>query len=414
MANSTASGQRCLYCQETYPLWPPVIGGCPKCSAGDFKAPLEVTYDYPEAAGWLPEAALPGIDRYAPLLPYIAPGLSMGEGGTPLVAYSGGGISKGIEVYIKDEARNPTWSHKDRLNLIVTSAALHEKAPGLVAASSGNHGASAAAYAARAGLPAVILCTPRPPTVASFMQAYGQIVVAVPDIETRWRLMSLLVDEWGYHPASNQTTPPTNHPFGSEGYKTIAYELYLQLGERPPEAVFVPVGFSELIFGIYKGFRELKMYGLIQELPYMIACEPASGGAPLAQAMEKSQAVAYTDGTASNAYSIAVPVNSYRGVVALRDSEGLALALAEEEIQRGQELLSRNGIWSEFSAAAALAGALRANALDLGRAGALVCINTSSGFKDIQVGKKLIPQIEGSWESLEEFLQGQGVVKRDG
>jgi threonine synthase len=336
----------------------------------------------------------------------------MEEGGTPLVRYTGKGLSKNIEVYIKDESRNPTWSHKDRLNFVVTSAAVHEKAPGLVAASSGNHGASAAAYAARADLPAIILCTPRPPTIASFLQAYRQMVVAVPDIETRWKLMSRLVDEWGYHPASNQTTPPTNHPFGSEGYKTIAYELYLQLNRRAPEAVFVPVGFSELIFGIYKGFLELKMYKLIEHLPRMIGCEPLGGGAPLGRALAESVPVAYTTGTASDAYSIAVPVNSYRGSVAVQNSNGMALALTEEELQRGQEFLSRNGMWPELSSATAIAGALRAASLDLGRNGPLVCINTSSGFKDIYVGKNPVPEIDGSWESLMAFIDNQDSARK--
>lgn len=336
----------------------------------------------------------------------------MGEGGTPLVRYTGMGLSKNIEVYIKDESRNPTWSHKDRLNFIVASAAVHEKAPGLVAASSGNHGASAAAYAARANLPAIILCTPRPPTIVSFIQAYGQMVVAVPDIETRWKLMSRLVDEWGYHPASNQTTPPTNHPFGSEGYKTIAYELYLQLNRRAPEAVFVPVGFSELMFGIYKGFLELKKYKLIEQLPRMIGCEPLGGGAPLSQALAGSVPVAYTTATGSDAYSIAVSVNSYRGVVAVKNSNGMTLALTEDELQRGQELLSRNGIWPELSSATAMAGALRADLLNLGCNGPLVCINTSSGFKDIHVGKNLVPEIDGSWESLMQFLDKQDITRK--
>ena len=100
--------------------------------------------------------------------------------------------------------------------------------------------------------------------------------------------MRRLVNEMGYHPASNQTTPPTNHPFGSENYKPITYELYLQMRPRVPLAVFVPVGFAELIFGIYKGFVELKRYGLIETLPRMIACEPEAG-APLKKALEQGK-----------------------------------------------------------------------------------------------------------------------------
>ncbi len=278
-----------------------------------------------------------------------------------------------------------------------------------MAASSGNHGGAAAAYSARAGLPGVILCTPRPPAVASFLQAYGQIVVAVPDVETRWKLMSRLVDEYDFHPASNQTIPPTNHPFGAENYKTIAYELFLQLERQIPEAVFVPVGFAELIFGIYKGFFELRQYGLIEELPRLIACEPAAG-APLKHALEVGKPTVVVETGHSDAYSIAVPVNGYRGVVAVRETDGVALAITDEEMYRAQGSLRRSGIWAELSASISLAGAQHARELGLGGRGPLVCISTSSGFKDQSVGKNPVQQIDGSWESLVAVLRDCEVI----
>lgn len=402
MTKSTANGQRCLYCGATYPLYPPLATGCPQCATDDFKASVEVTYDYPADASWLPDAPLPGLGRYAPMLPPLVESLSMGEGGTPLVAQPVAALGA-AEVYVKDEGRNPTWSHKDRLNFAVTSTALAMEAAGVVAASSGNHGASAAAYASRAGLPAVILTTPRPPAVASFVQAYGQTVVAVPDVETRWTLMERLVEEFDYHPASNQTIPPTNHPFGSENYKTIAYELYLQLGRRAPEAVFVPTGYAELLFGVYKGFKELLQYDLIKELPRMMACEPAAG-APLKRALELGQPIAHVEAGESGAYAIIVPYNSYRGVVAVRESDGQALAISDEEMLAAQGQLGRGGMWVEQSAAIAFAGLLRAPQLGLGRRGPLVAISTSSGFKDQSVGQNPIPRIDGSWDALLELL----------
>ncbi len=405
---STAKSQRCLYCEKTYPLYPPIVEGCPECAGPDFKSPLELVYNYPPALDWLSITPLPGLIRYAPLLPPLVENLSMAEGGTPLISFPFKQAGRDVEFYIKDESRNPTWSHKDRLNLAVVSAAVNSGAPGVVAASSGNHGASSAAYSARAGLPAVILSTPRPATVASFMQAYGQLVVAVPDVETRWELMRRLVDEFNYHPASNQTIPPTNHPFGAENYKTISYELYLQLDRRAPAAVFIPVGFAELLFGVYKGFTELKQYGLIDTLPRLIACEPAAG-APLKRALELDQPVAYVQVEPSDAYSIAVPVNSYRGVVAVKGSNGAALAITEAEMYAAQDQMRRAGMWSELSAAIAVAGANHLAELDLDE-GAVVCINTSSGFKDQSVGSNPIPQIDGTWESLQVEMRRSGLV----
>ena len=408
MTSSTADGQRCLYCGKQYPLYPPILEGCPNCATDDFKSPLELTYKYPTTADWLPEAPLPGLERYAAVLPPMAEGLSMGEGGTPLVWYPKSSLVNANPLYIKDESRNPTWSHKDRLNLAVVSAALAVGAKGVVAASSGNHGGSAAAYSARAKLPGVILTTPRPPAVASFLQAYGQAVIAVPDIQTRWVLMRRLVNEMGFHPASNQTTPPTNHPFGAENYKSIAYELFLQLGRQSPAAVFVPVGFSELIFGIYKGFSELKQYNLIETLPRMISCEPAAG-APLKLALEQDQPVVSVKAESSIAYSIAVSTNSYRGVVAVRETNGAPLAITESEIRQAQIALSRTGIWGEYSSAVAFAGALRASGLRL-KKGPIVCINTSSGFKNLDVGQNPVPMIDGSWDSLIARLTDQGLL----
>ena len=406
-AVSTARGQKCLFCGAEYPLYPPIVDGCPNCATATFRAPLEVIYDYPDSADWLPDAPLPGITRYAAVLPPLAADVSMGEGGTALVPYPGD--TGGLEIYIKDESRNPTWSHKDRLNLCVMSAALAVDAPGVVAASSGNHGAAAAAYAARAGLHAIILCTPRPPAVASFMQAYGQTVVAVPEASMRWTLMAQIIEKLGYHPASNFTTPPTNHPFGSEGYKTIAYELFLQLGRRAPEAVFVPVGYAELLFGIHKGFKELRRYGLIDTLPQIIACEPEASGAPHKVAAETGvPTVTIPDSKASDAYAIAVPLNGYRGVVAIQESEGEGVAISEAEMHRAQADLGRVGMWGEASSVISFAAARRAKEMGLGKRGPLVCIHTSSGFKDLNVGEQPIPLIDGSWQQFEALMAAQG------
>ena len=239
VTTSLAIRQRSLGDEEfTYPLWPPLVRGCPDSSTEEISYPVEVDYAYERVpadlfsrANSAPADGAQGLDRWAPLLPPLAaPGL--GEGGTPLLEYADG-------VWVKNEAQNPTWSHKDRLNRVTVSAAVHQGAPGVVVASSGNHGASAAAYAARAGLPCVVLASAQaPPAVASFLRAYGALVLPVP-VQSRWPLVTELVQRVGLHPVSNQTRTHTGHAFGPEGYKTVAYELYQQLGV--PAAVFVPI-----------------------------------------------------------------------------------------------------------------------------------------------------------------------------
>ncbi|MBE1589645.1 pyridoxal-phosphate dependent enzyme [Nonomuraea angiospora] len=364
-----------------FPLFPPLTRGCPRTSTDEIAYPLEITYDYARVDPRLFEQE-PGTDlaRWSPLLPPLeAP--TLGEGGTPLVEFDG--------IYVKDESRNPTWSHKDRLNRVTVSAAVASGAPGVVVASSGNHGASAAAYAARAGLPAIVLTSAdSPPAVQAFARAYGAKVVSVP-AEARWPLLREVVDRLGYHPVSNQTVTHTGHPFGPEGYKTIAYELFLQLG-GVPAAVFTPTGYAELLYGMWKGFVELRLLGLTEAVPRMFSCETAAGG-PHARALATGAPAAIVELAASDAYGIAGQVGGHRGVVAVRDSGGEALLVTDEELRAAQRDLARQGLWQELSGAAGLAGHRK---LRRDFDGPVVCVATSSGFKDVGVGVERFPVLE--------------------
>lgn len=394
---SLATGQRSLGDPSiTYPLWPPLTSGCPRTSTAEIAYPLEVSYDYARVDPSLfSREPGPDIARWAPLLPPLdAP--TLGEGGTPLLEFDG--------VHIKDESRNPTWSHKDRLNRVAVSAAVHEGAPGVVVASSGNHGASAAAYAARAGLPAIVLTSAgSPPAVQTFVRAYGARVLTLP-AEDRWPAMRQIVDRLGYHPVSNLTVTHTGHPFGPEGYKTIAYELFSQLGTAPA-AVFCPTGYAELIFGVWKGFAELHRLGVATAIPQLFSCETAAGG-PHAHALAAGLPAAVVELAPTDAYGIGGPVGGHRGVVAVRSSGGEALLLTDEEMRQAQAALAGQGLWVELSSAAGLAGYRKlARTFD----GPVVCVTTSSGFKDLGVGEPV-----ASDQSLSQILNGPIASKPSG
>ncbi|MFJ1550890.1 pyridoxal-phosphate dependent enzyme [Streptomyces sp. NPDC088246] len=382
-----------------YPLWPPLTEGCPRTSTNDIAYPVEVDYDYDQARSDLFSPADSttrgtGLDRWAPLLPPLAaPGL--GEGGTPLIELE-------PQVFIKDESRNPTWSHKDRMNRCTTSAAVGVNAPGIVVASSGNHGASAAAFAARAGLRCVVFAGPDMPlAVDAFLNAYEAVVLPVP-WAARWPLMQQVVDRLGLHPVSNLTPTHTGHAFGPEGYKTIAYEIYLDIGV--PGAVFVPTGYGELLFGIWKGFTELRRLGLTERLPRMFACEPTAA-APLAQAMRQGLPAAHVAVEPTDAYSIVSAVSGYRGVVAVRDSGGQVVVLSDEQLGAACSELARAGLWTELSSAAGLA-ALRTVEI---RDEPVVCISTSSGFKDRNVGSRKTESIAPEWGEVMHRLHNAGI-----
>ncbi|MFC4060067.1 pyridoxal-phosphate dependent enzyme [Planomonospora corallina] len=331
--------------------------GCPRTSTAEIAYPVEVDYAHDEVPDGLfagEPARSAGLDRWTPLLPPLdAP--TLGEGGTPLIEIGDG-------AYLKDESRNPTWSHKDRLNRCTVSAAVRMDAPGVVVASSGNHGASAAAFAARAGLRCIVLTSPdAPPAVRSFVDSYGAVVLPLPQ-ESRWPLMRQITDRLGYHPVSNLTVTHTGHAFGPEGYKTIAYEIFTEIGV--PAAVFTPTGYGELLFGVWKGFAELRRLGL--------ACS----------------------------------VGGHRGLVAIPESGGEALPVSDEEMAAAQAELSRQGVWAELSAAAGLAGLRRHGAVD----GPVVCVSTSSGFKDLTVGSHRAEPIDPTWEAVSRRLRAAGIT----
>ncbi|MFF8291493.1 pyridoxal-phosphate dependent enzyme [Streptomyces sp. NPDC016309] len=396
-AVSLANSQRSLGDPSLrYPLHPPLLRGCPRTATPGLVHPLEVDYAYEDTPADLftssPRGG--GLERWAPLLPPLdAPGL--GEGGTPLIPFGDG-------TWIKDESRNPTWSHKDRLNRVAVSAAVHMGAEGIAVASSGNHGASAAAYAARAGLRCVVLASAgAPPAMASFVQAYGADVLAVPR-EARWPLLAEIAERLGYHTVSNLTPTHTGHPFGPEGYKTVAYEIHGELGV--PAAVFVPTGYGELLFGVWKGFRELRDLGVTDRVPRVFGCEPAAGG-PLAAAVRTGVPAAVVEVGPTDAYGISCSAGGHRAVRAVLDSGGDALLVTDGEMARARDELARQGVWAELSAAAGLAGFRQWAAREGGFDGPVVCVSTSSGFKDRSVGGDPMEPVEPTWEAVSRRLR---------
>jgi threonine synthase len=373
------------------PLWPPISQ---YAKANGTPYPTEVTYAYDRIDRQLfAQPPLPGLERWAPLLPPLAPGLSMAEGGTALIPAPELAAWAGLkgELLIKDESRNPTWSHKDRFNLCSISVAVATGAAGVVLSSSGNHGASAAAYAARAGLPCIVLISrDTPPAVQSFVQAYGAAVLAVPPAGSQ-TLIRQIVERLGYHYA--------HHSWGCEGYKTLAYEVVGQLGGRMPAAVFIPTSNAQLLFGVWKGFRELRELGVAATTPMMVACEPATRAAHF-QAFETRQDHVEIVERPTIAYALGSSASSTLGMLALRQSSGVAVSLLDDETQAAQVALARHGIWQEASGAISLAGLRQLVAAGRHFDGPVVCVTCSSGFKDLGVGGNEAPASELEWKTV--------------
>src|SRR2546428_5350012 len=247
---SYLTGFRCHRCGHLYPPGRHFLG-CP-ARGGSSRRRLIADYDYEALAAALAREPLylrpSTMWRYREFLPVDEEHIvSICEGYTPLVACPNLGRKLGLSsLYVKDESRNPTWSFKDRMASAGVSSAVALGCGVITAASSGNGGAAAAAYAARAGLDAVLVTTPQfPLTMRTLMQSYGAKVVATKTMRERWTIVRLGVEKHGWFPTQNFLDPPIGaNPYALEGCKTMGYEICEQLEWRAPASAVSPVGFG--------------------------------------------------------------------------------------------------------------------------------------------------------------------------
>jgi threonine synthase len=269
----------CFRCGRTYPP-ERMFFGCPACM-GDAASNLFCVYDY-EAIGraWSPAVVTKrptNMWRYKEFFPVDDEHqVSLGEGMTPLLHAPRLGRRLGLDqLYIKDESRNPTWSFKDRLACIAVSVAKKLGAPAVVSSSTGNAGASVAAYAAKAGLPCVVFtATGAVGPLVTQMRVYGATVVAVANKADRWPLMQHAVREFGWFPTSPFFGPVVgSNPYGIEGYKTLAYEIAEQMDWQVPDCCVLPVCYGDALIGMWRGFEDMLALGWIDRMPRMMAAE---------------------------------------------------------------------------------------------------------------------------------------------
>ncbi|HEX9556634.1 MAG TPA: pyridoxal-phosphate dependent enzyme, partial [Reyranella sp.] len=265
----------CVRCGARYPI-DHFANDCQACRAARAPANLTVAYDSIPGEGRTRDEAArrpASMWRWEAFLPASADdAVSLGEGNTPLLAAPALGLG---DLWIKDESRNPTWSFKDRLASSALTMARHFGAKVIASSSSGNAGAAAAAYAAKAGLPCVVFTFvgAAPPLVAQ-MRAYGAMVVTVEDKADRWRLQSAGVRQLGWYPTSPFFGPVVgSNPYGMEGYKTIAFEIAEAFDWQVPDWCVLPVCYGDALFGVWKGFAELLALGWIDRIPRLAAAE---------------------------------------------------------------------------------------------------------------------------------------------
>jgi threonine synthase len=372
---------------------PHVYKGCPVCAAEG----RPVAYQCDFTPGDLVPTAEPGLWRWSVALPVeVRHAVSLGEGQTPLVELPRVAHELGVEeLYVKNEAANPTGSHKDRLAALAVAFARQVGAEVVTGASSGNHGAALAAYCARAGLRCVIFTTASiPDAMRASIQVTGAELIAARDEESRYPLLQEAAERDGWVVASNATTPPVGSPpIAIEGYKTIAYEIWEQLEGRVPDWLIVPVSYGCCLAGIQRGFAELAAAGLIGRGPRLAAVE-AFGA--LSGAIESDgELLGPVRHPPTAAFSIAVRYTTDRAWRAVMASDGVAVSVSEDELLDEQLRFSRlSGLYVEVSSSIAIAAARRLVADGtIAPDASVACLLTATGLKDPGTTLRRLPAL---------------------
>jgi threonine synthase len=372
----------CQVCSSRVPIGP-MFYGCSVCGQSAGVYPLEVDYDYDGlraadvTAAWGVETANLWSFRSLLPLPVDAAPVSLVEGGTPLIRLDTNGPGN---IWIKDETRNPTGAHKDRFHSVSVSMARHLGFSKITAATTGNHGLSAAAYAARARMQSLIFCDPQSPLVLRDLINFFGGRVAV--LAERTKLLEWLVDNRGWYPSTTLTPAPVGTPYGVEGYKTIAFELFLQLGRRLPTYVVAPVAGGDLFYGIWKGFRELRRIAEMSDRPpSMIAAQSAECD-PVVQGFRVGAREVPHVEPHTIALSIGDSSSTPVSLSAIYESGGTAESVPDDGIVAATRLLAQAGLATEPAGAVSLAVALAQQARGVyKRDDDIVCVMTGAAVK---------------------------------
>ena len=325
------------------------------------------------------------IEEYRPYLPIGEhdPVVTLLEGGTPLLPAPRLSERVGSTVYLKVEGANPTGSFKDRGMTVAISRAVAEGAKAVVCASTGNTSASAAAYAARAGLRCVVLIPEGHIALGKLAQAlvHGARVLQVRgNFDAALSIVRELPDR------APVTVVNSVNPMRIEGQKTAAFEIVDVLGDAP-DVHCIPVGNAGNITAYWRGYCEYRNAGLASRLPRMLGFQ-AAGAAPivLGHVVDEPETVA-------TAIRIGNPASWYAATAAASESGGSITAVTDEQILAAYRFLAEEeSVFCEAASAASVAGLL-ASQVDPGST--VVCALTGHGLKDpdLAISQIAVPRV---------------------
>jgi threonine synthase len=336
------------------------------------------------------------IEAYRPWLPPVGTAVTLHEGNTPLLASPRLSAALGRPVWLKIEGSNPTGSFKDRGMTVAVSRAATDGARGVICASTGNTAASAAAYAARAGLRCVVVLPSGAVARGKLVQAivHGAQIVAIDGgFDAALDLARSAATACGLVLVNSL------NPLRLEGQMTAAFEICDALGGAPGTLV-LPAGGGGNITSYWKGFSRYRDDGRTAARPRLIGVQ-AEGANPFVRGgpVDRPQ-------TLASAIRIGRPANWGSARAAATESGGRFLQVSDARIAAAQQALGRDGIFVEPASAAAVAGAMALDPAELPD-GDLVCVLTGHGLKDPDAvpAAELTP-IAATLEALRAAIEG--------
>ena len=373
----------CVHCGHEVEATPTTYT-CPKCGGI-----MDIKYDYKYIREHLTKEKLadrkdPSIWRFKEFLP-VAEDLNYPKlrvGGSPLYKADRLAEELGVKtLYIKDDGINPTASLKDRASALAVAKAYEAGMDTIACSSTGNAASSLAGNAAAAGFKTYIFVPSRAPKgKVSQLMIFGANVVSVQgSYEDTFRLSAEAIERWGWYNRNAAI-----NPYLMEGKKTVSLEIAEQLGFDMPDYIALSVGDGCTIGGVWKGLKDLYEAGFIDKLPRLISVQSTGCYSINRAIQENAPWRPMEENTIADSIAVGVPRNPDKALNAIRESNGIAVNVTDEEILSAMRLLGRTcGVFGEPAGVTGTAGLKKA--LEEGlipRDASVVSIVTGNGLKD--------------------------------
>lgn len=393
---------KCMNCGYEYNVKPDRYV-CDKCGVDGI---LDIIYDY-KAINFDKQMLLTtkkhNIWRYKPLLPVsidsFEPKLHVGL--TPIYYLDSFTKKYGINLYIKDDGRNPTGSLKDRASAVAVVKAFESNCNGILAASTGNAASSLAGFAASVNLPAYIVIPKRAPKakIAQLLIYGAKTIILDANYDQCFEISIKIAEKYNLY---NRNC--AYNPYCVEGKKTVVYEIWEQLEYDIPDRIYVSIGDGCITSGIYKGFYDLYQLGLIDKIPKIIGVQ-AEKCNPIEVALKTGCFIPQLPNTIADSIAVGVPRNRLKALRALKCTNGDCISVSDDDIKKALLELPRiSGVFAEPAGVTSYAGFLKD--LLAGRISSnekIVVLITGNGLKDIETAISVTQVPEAIKPDLQEI-----------